>query len=326
VNLQVQRDTTICLGDSTMVRATGNATRYAWQPATLFSNPRLASPTVLVRGSGKLYVTATIGTCSVSDSIGVTAIPYPRADAGNDTTICSGSRIRLNGQSDGYNVNWRPTRGLLGNGIINPLAQPAATTTYTLTAFGNRGCPKPSTDSVTITVLPPVKAYAGHDTSVVLGQPLQLNASGGIRYQWVPSTGLSDAGIANPVATYANPADRLQYKVLVYNLAGCADSAYVYVRIFSGSPTVYVPTAFTPNADGKNDVLRPILAGIQQLEQFAIFNRLGQLVFNTSQQGLGWDGRLNGVPQPNGAFVWMVKAIDYTGKRIVEKGTAVLIR
>jgi gliding motility-associated-like protein len=113
---------------------------------------------------------------------------------------------------------------------------------------------------------------------------------------------------------------------MVYNEAGCADSAYVNVRIFNGAPTVYVPTAFTPNADGKNDVLRPILAGIQELGQFAIFNRLGQMVFTTSQQGFGWDGRLNGVLQPNGAFVWMVKALDYKGNHIVKKGTAVLIR
>jgi gliding motility-associated-like protein len=326
VNLQLQRDTTICLGDSTIVRASGNATRYAWQPATWFNNNGLASPTVLVRGSGRLFVSATIGNCSATDSISVTAIPYPIAEAGNDTTICSGSRIQLNGQSDGYSVKWSPATGLLGNGIINPAVQPPTTITYTLTALDNRGCPKPAFDSVTITVLPRVRAFAGRDTSIVLGQPLQLAATGGLRYQWIPATGLSDANIANPVANHTNPADRIQYKVMVYNEAGCADSAYVNVRIFNGAPTVYVPTAFTPNADGKNDVLRPILAGIQELGQFAIFNRLGQMVFTTSQQGFGWDGRLNGVLQPNGAFVWMVKALDYKGNHIVKKGTAVLIR
>jgi gliding motility-associated-like protein len=98
------------------------------------------------------------------------------------------------------------------------------------------------------------------------------------------------------------------------------------VKVYRTNPHVFVPTGFTPNGDGRNDLLKPIAVGIERIDFFGVYNRWGQLIFSTKQNGQGWDGKINGRNQPTGTFVWLVKAVDFAGKSIVEKGTTVLIR
>jgi gliding motility-associated-like protein len=98
------------------------------------------------------------------------------------------------------------------------------------------------------------------------------------------------------------------------------------VTIFKTGPDIFVPTGFTPNNDGRNDKIFPICVGIARLEYFRVFNRWGQLVFQTSRMGEGWDGRINGQLQDTNNFVFMVQGTDYTGKLIFKKGSIMLIR
>ena len=177
-----------------------------------------------------------------------------------------------------------------------------------------------------MTVNPQVFAYAGRDTAVVAGQGLQFTATGGESYAWSPSTGLNNVSIANPVGTYDGSFDSIRYQVEVRDAAGCAEMATVMVKIFKTAPKVFVPTAFTPNGDGRNDVVRPIAVGLTNLEYFRIFNRWGQLVFETTVNGKGWNGKLKGTDQGSGSYVWIVKGKDFTGKTVFEKGMVTLIR
>jgi len=108
--------------------------------------------------------------------------------------------------------------------------------------------------------------------------------------------------------------------------AGCMDSAFITVKVFNTTPQVFVPTAFTPNSDGRNDFARPIAVGITRIDYFRIYNRWGQLVFSTTTNGKGWDGTINGQLQGTNTYVWIVRAIDYTGKLYFSKGTVTLIR
>jgi gliding motility-associated-like protein len=174
--------------------------------------------------------------------------------------------------------------------------------------------------------LPRIRPYAGNDTLVVVGQPLQLNATGGVRFYWSPPTGLNDRNIKDPVGRYDDAFDSIRYNVKVYNEAGCYDSAWVTVKVFKTNPYIFVPSAFTPNGDGKNDVIRPIAVGVQEIKYFRIYNRWGQMIFSTTTNMKGWDGRIGGTPQGSNVFVWMVSAIDYTGKPIFLKGTFTLLR
>lgn len=326
VSLQAMKDTVICRGDAIQLNIVSDGLKYNWSPANQLNDATFQQPVAITNADTKYMVTANIGKCFATDEINVKTVPYPLSLAGKDTIICFGTTAFLNGITDGSSFSWSPKSGIFNVNALNTTATPSGTTIYTLTAYDINGCPKPGIDSVTVTVLPEIPAYAGHDTSVVINQPLQLNGSGGTSYQWQPATGLSSYTIPNPVALFYYPSVGSRYKLLVSNEAGCIDSAFINIKVYKTLPSIFVPTGFTPNRDGKNDVLRPILAGMQRIEIFNVYNRWGQLVFSTSETGKGWDGSINGVLQSPGTFVWMVKAVDYTGKPYFQKGTVTLVR
>lgn len=327
VDLVAMPDTTICQGDAIQLRVTSNANLYSWLPASQLDNANSKLP-VATTGANTVYkVTGTISKCLANDEILVKTVPYPLANAGPDTLICFGTTAFLHASTNGSSYNWKTDATLSNTTQLNTLATPKLlNNAYIFYAYATLGCPKPGIDTVMVTMFPEVEAFAGRDTALVIGESLPLNATGGTRYEWFPPTGLSATNIANPVAFFAEPYNLLRYMVLVYNEAGCRDSAFLTLKVYSTLPTVFVPTAFTPNGDGKNDLLRPIAVGISKIERFSIYNRWGQTVFTTTTNGHGWDGRINGQLQQSGSYVWMVKAVDFTGAPIVQQGSATLIR
>ncbi len=328
VSLRARADTTICLTDGVQLNAVTNGLTFQWTATSgTLSNPNIVNPIATPTSASTTYnLVATIGSCSASDQVIVNTVPYPVADAGPPQIICYNTSAQLNGSHDGNSFSWSPTTYLSNPLILNPISTPPRTTAYVLTVFDNAGCPKPGRDTVVVTVQPRVRAFAGRDTIVIVGQPLQFNGTGGVSYLWSPSTGLNNTTIHNPIGIYNSSIDTVRYKLLVTDAAGCIDSAYVTVRVFKTIATIFVPTAFTPNNDGLNDVVAPISVGMQRINYFSIYNRWGQLVFTTTRDKHGWDGKISGRLQGSGVFVWMVSAVDYTGKTVFLKGTVALIR
>lgn len=327
VSLSIQQDTIICSGDTIRLRVISDGLHFTWTPTAQVLDPTAKNPRVVTPATSTYTVRAVIGGCDATASTDVTAVPYPTAFAGKDTTICYNSTAFLHATTDGNSWQWTPVAAFSSNTTLNPVIHPLTTSSYIFTAFDNtRGCPKPGRDTIEVTVLPRITPFAGNDTAVVIGQPLQFQAYGGTRYLWSPATDLSAANIDNPVARYREVSNGIRYKVLVYNQAACVDSAFLTVKVFATLPSIFVPTAFSPNNDGRNDVLRAIAVGMQRFDYFSVYNRWGQLVFTTSNSSKGWDGRINGQLQSNGVFVWMVKAVDYTGLPYFRKGTVTLIQ
>ncbi|MDP4253989.1 MAG: Ig-like domain-containing protein [Bacteroidota bacterium] len=97
-------------------------------------------------------------------------------------------------------------------------------------------------------------------------------------------------------------------------------------RVRFAAINIYVPRVFTPNGDGTNDVLKPILVGIAQFHYFSVYNRWGNLVFTTQDANIGWDGRFKGVLQPVETYLWIAEGIDNQGKKVVQKGMVSLVR
>jgi gliding motility-associated-like protein len=97
------------------------------------------------------------------------------------------------------------------------------------------------------------------------------------------------------------------------------------VIVFKGA-AIYVPTGFSPNHDGKNELLRPRFIGIKKIFNFSVYNRWGQMIFSTNRQDDGWDGTVNGKDQPVGTYVWTLKVEDVLGNIHEKKGTATLLR
>ena len=326
VTLEVRTDTTFCAGDGVQLGANTDGLQFLWTPNLNLNNPTILNPIVNPPTTATYQLTAKIGKCSATDDVTVFPVPYPVVNAGPDVSICYNTSIQLNASIVASSFFWRPQGSLSNPNILNPIARPASTTKYILTATDVLGCPKPSYDTVIVTVLPKVKASAGRDTMIVSGQPLQLNASGGENYLWTPAIYLNNAAISNPLAKINETIDSIRYKVYVTDLLGCLDSATILVRIFRTNPQIFVPTGFTPNGDGLNDVLKPIAVGVERIDYFRVYNRWGQLVFSTTVNGQGWNGEISGKPQTSNTYVWMVKAVDYTGKPIFQKGTSTLIR
>jgi len=327
-------DTTICLTDGVQLRPTTQALSFNWQPAAIFDNPLsrnpIATPTA---GSTKVVIVANLGKCQDRDSLVLRTVPYPIADAGAASTICFADSFLLKGTTNASQYIWTPANLLINPNQLQTMSRNLTQTTiFTLTVRDTLGCPKPVSDVVNITVRPRISVFAGNDTSVVIGQPLQFNGvSNGLLYQWLPGTALSNTTILNPIATYRSttlPAgqDAITYTLTASTPEGCKASDDIVVRIFKTPPSIFVPNGFTPNNDGLNDIIKPILAGMQRLDYFRIYNRYGQLVYETRQQNVGWDGRIKGNPQAGNAFVYQCQALDFEGKTVSQKGTFVLIR
>jgi gliding motility-associated-like protein len=326
VTLLAMPDTTVCATDVVELRVSSNALRYEWVPSVNMNNSRAANPTVQIDNTTSFTLTGTIGGCSATDEVKVTAVPYPIADAGADTMICYQTFAELDGTMNGNRFLWTPSPGSHGGSSLDPIVRPEETTVYTLSVFADAGCPKPGTDQVQVTVLPPISPYAGRDTTVVVGQPLRLMATGGTQYNWFPPDNLSAANVADPIALFTEAHAGKRYTVSVGNAAGCSETASITIKVFNTTASVFVPNAFTPNNDGLNDRFNVILAGIAKLERFAVFNRWGQKVYEGLHPETGWDGSIAGKPQPAGLYVYSLRALDYSGRVIEKKGTVLLVR
>jgi gliding motility-associated-like protein len=318
-------DTTVCTGDAAQLRLFSNALYYTWTPndgslnSTTIKNPT-ATPTVATSYNviGKIS-----DKCFAQNTINVTPVPYPNVVA-PDVSVCFGRSTQLQA-SGGTIYNWSPRTYLNSTTIANPtVTSPVSSVLYTLTVRDVLGCPKPVQKLVKLNVVK-INANAGpRDTSVVLGQPLQLNATGGTSYVWLPDNRwLSSTTINNPVAL---PQSDIEYIVQVSDVNGCTGLDSIRVRLFRVAPGLYVPNAFTPNGDGKNDIFRPVVLGIKSLDLFQVYNRFGQMVYSGTDIAKGWDGTFGGRPQDPANFVWIAEATDYTGKKIKRKGNVILIR
>ncbi len=323
VTLDAGIDTTICLTDTIQLSPRSDGLRYSWTatPQAYFVDANTRNALTVPFGNTIYHVVANIGSCVAEDEFSVRTIPYPQVIAGNDVVICYDDTVRLNGYTDGSSFRWDPLFSLDNPGSLTPNAFPLNTRTYTLLGFDTLGCPKPGIDRVTVTVRQEIKAFAGEDTSVVVNQPLQLNGSGGEFYSWSPETGLSGLSIPNPVAVLNR---NTSYVVKAYTADGCFDLDTINIKVFQTAPDIFVPNAFVPG--GKNRELKPMAVGISSLDYFRVYNRWGQLVFQTTEVNKGWDGRVSGVVQQNGTYVWMISGTDYTGRKVTKRGTAVLVR
>jgi gliding motility-associated-like protein len=149
------------------------------------------------------------------------------------------------------------------------------------------------------------------------------------RWEWKFSTGFTSTQQLPPVFNFPITGRETFYDInltVINSAANCRDSITKRVKVLSGC-YIAVPTAFTPNNDGLNDYLHPLNALKAENLVFRVFNRLGQLVFETRDWTRKWDGRIKGILQATGVYAWMLSFIHRdTGEKVFMKGTTVLIR
>ncbi len=330
LNFSLMNDVTICEGSSVGLQFSSNATVWNWSPATGLSSTSIPDPVANPTVTTSYIVTATLDRCSTTDTVLVTVNPAPVPDAGPDGMICYGQSYQLQG-SGGTQYAWTPVQYLSSPSVANPVSTPPKTMIYTVRILSdNNGCPSLVTDEVAIDVTPPIKVYTSPmDTIAYEGDQFQLTAVSAVpaanNYFWTPSFNLDNSATPNPVFTAGSAGDVIIYKVTATSPAGCMGEGFVRLRVYKG-PELYVPTAFTPNADGLNDNFYPFPVGIKSINYFKVFNRWGQLMFSSNILYKAWDGKLMGVDQPSGVYVWMAEGVDKNNKTLTRKGTVTMIR
>lgn len=154
------------------------------------------------------------------------------------------------------------------------------------------------------------------------------SSSNTIAWTWNFGNGVTSNLQAPPAQQYPMRSRQAAYtaRLTAQNSYNCMDTAYKIITVLA-SCYIAVPSAFTPNGDGLNDYLQPMNAFKADNMMFRVFNRYGQILFQTSDWTKKWDGRFNGTPQPSGTYVWMLDYTDRdTSKRVSLNGTVVLIR
>lgn len=321
VILDAGPDTTICLTDSVTFNPTGNGLYFTWDPPDHLEDILKKNAIARPPGNTRYRVTATVGKCSASDFLDVTTIPYPVPYTGEDSIICYNTPAFINASMVASSFRWSPFSLLKNPNSLSPETQNLkGSTAFILTVSDTLGCPKEVSDTLFITVRDQIFPYAGNDTIGVVGQPMQFSGSGALLYSWSPPEIFNNSFINNPVSILEKDE---QIIMRTYTPEGCEAFDTIHVKVFNKAD-IYVPNAFTPL--GNNPVLKPVAPGLATLYYFRVYNRWGQLVFSTNRTNEGWDGKINGVVQDSGTYVWMVSGMDYLGRTHTKKGNAILIR
>jgi gliding motility-associated-like protein len=235
--------------------------------------------------------------------------------------VCIGSiTLNASGSHPPYTYQW--SNGQTADPLTN-LCQGS----YAVTVSDTKNCQVSDTFNVAVDyIFKDLKLWATDDT-IFEGQTTMLNATdiSGLSYAWSPFAGLASP---NASSTQAKPEQTQLYHLLVTDGDGCSfrDSLLITVRdVVCGEPYIYLPNAFTPNNDQKNDVLyvRGKVFGEMQL---LIYNRWGEKVFGTTDQNTGWDGRFRGEFCDPGVFVYYLRVKCFNEEVFEKKGNVTLIR
>ena len=312
----------VCFPDTILLQGNGS-NFFHWTPSTYLSDS--TAQYVQCIPQENITYTLTVNDsfgCRSNDTVSVKVIKPFVIDATGDAQICRSENLQLNAVG-GNNYHWTPENGLDNPWISNPIASPSYTTTYTV--YSSDGVCFDATDSAVVSVIQLPMIYAGADVSVMYGQTYQLNAySNGGAIQWTPSTFLDCTDCINPIASHVNTP--IEYFLTVTDSFGCRAEDSVFINLFCYDDLLYIPDAFTPNGDNKNDIFRIRTYGISHLDAFRVFNRWGELVFETDNVSEGWDGTWHGEPCTPAVYVWYFQGTCENGFTLTKKGNVTLIR
>ena len=268
-----------------------------------------------------------VGECTDSKVIAVTVLPSAIA-AFSTKNVCVNLDLPLVNNitypgSFAINYLWD-----FGNGdqssLSNPVYKYTIPGTYQVSlATNTTQCPQQSIFTATVVVDSPEPGMIYPVQSAIFNYPLRLSARQiGAQALWTPSTNLSNPVSFEPL--FKGITEQL-YNIRITTISGCVTTDTQLVKTIK-KIEVHVPGAFTPDGDGNNDFLRPLLYGFKKVNHFRVYSRWGKLLFHMESDLPGWDGKLNNVPQEMQTVIWILEAEDVDGKLHVDKGSTILIR
>jgi gliding motility-associated-like protein len=341
IELEVSKDTIICPGATEsfdlVANSFGSATEFIWATDTGFvdivnmgdlDSVISVNPTE----STTYYVTISNGwsLCDIMDSVQVHFLD-DAVELMGDTSICFGSETVIYADvystSNQLNYEWTPGNQIIAANDSIAIINPNQSQYFTLTTSIN-GCSYSDSVFVQVDYINPDSVYAiANPEFVTEGGTATLQAfpdSIGYSYNWIP-----EFIVDNPTSqtTTATISENQEFLVQV-NKGACTSIAKVVVNAYElicGDVYVFVPNAFTPNGDGNNDVVYVRGQNIEEMT-FMIFDRWGELVFESTDQNNGWNGTYKGKPSDPDVFVYHLKVKCIDGQENLIKGNITLLR
>jgi gliding motility-associated-like protein len=313
----------ICEGGSQVLTASGG-TSYEWK----LNNQAITGAT------GATITATKEGTYTVLIKKGACAAPASNNAVISKTTSPTGTISPANVTSCGDPVTLTATGGntytWMRDGVTiagqtSSTINASESGTYSV-IIQNGTCTGPASNTSAVIIQPGEKGTRYRDVTANENTPTQLSAREiGVAYQWSPADGLDNPSSVTPKVTTSTTRE---YIVHISTEQGCTVTDTVLVKIKGpvvSDKKIDVPTAFSPNGNGVNDILRP-LGDIISINYFRVFNRWGQMLFQTNIPGAGWDGKFKGLDQPAETYTWLLSATTSTGETVKISGKTLLIR
>jgi len=321
-------DTALCFQPYGFTNQSLNANSFFWQfgDGTTFTG---ANPPVHnYPGPGTYTVSLGVANaqlgCNDTMIRQVVLFPLPEVTAQGDT-ICEGqtASIRVLDVIAGASYLWTGPASISNAAQPNTTTQPVLTGLFDVTVTDSNGCV--GSDDATVVVINPLN-IADWDTSIVIGDIINLpfNADPNVYIiSWTPSEGLSCDDCPLPLL---QPMVDVEYLLEVTDILGCFTSGATFKVEIKPETFIKLPTTFTPNGDGVNDIIYVEGWGIKELMEFQIFNRWGEMMFESNDKAIGWDGYYKGVLQNNDVYAFKVRALTWRDETQTLEGYINLMR
>ena len=340
VELSVLSDTVICNGNSIDLSMLHNQTavQFFWSLDSNFTNPinniNDSVITVSPLDSTVYYYRAVNGICD-ADSAVLVGVDNLDIDLIDFSSICLEDTLTIVANPISsfppFNYNWSPSNAIIsGQGTNAIQVSPLSNQKYFLTVTDNIQCDDTASSIVEVNIprFDTVLLSSNLDT-IYKGQRVQLSQNrqeSNLVFQWEPAIYLDDPFSPNPVAK--PPVSTTFTLTITDQQTGCIVTNSIRIGVLEincAEPNIFVPSAFTPNNDGNNDVVF-VRGEVMSDIDLSIYNRWGELIFQSQDQSKGWDGTLGGKPLDPGVFVYHLKATCFDEQQFFDKGNITLIR
>jgi gliding motility-associated-like protein len=298
---------------------------YSWNPPIGLSDPGIANPMASPSVTTAYVLTTNNdgGGCVDTDTVIVTAsiIDDSIRLAGKDMFCTDSEDSAVLAVIPTEKIQWvRDNQLLLGSD--KPVYRALQSGAYYALLTNKDGC-SATTKTKNILIEDPRPGITYPGAYAIIDLPMELEARNfGASVLWSPGFALDKRDSYTPI--FRGSSEQL-YTIKITTKAGCVTIDTQMVKTIKNAD-IYVPNAFSPNADGKNDFLHPILRGIKKIDYFRVYNRWGQLLYESKQEYPGWNGRLQGVLQTSQVVVWVVQGVGVDNRIYLRKGTSVLVR
>jgi gliding motility-associated-like protein len=322
---------TLCLGSQHMLYAFHSDT-LRWEPVGQVScatcDTTFISPTTT--SSFVARAVNQYGCVNTDTSLVKVYNPFSATVSVGDTAICLNENVQVTAGPANKMYKWLPATGISSDVAQSPRVGPKVTTQYRVAVSDSVGCFS-DTAIVNIKVTLPPTVDAGPTRIIPYGSTFTFQpvySSNVVSYNWSPSNYLSCTSCAIPTAR--NEYSQV-FTVRVTSDSGCVARDTVKIIVECKDAYLLMPTAFSPDNNGLNDYYFPLTRGVSLIQNFAVYNRTGQLMYKLknfvpNDRRFGWDGKYNGLPQPTGTYIYMMEALCESGQMLSKKGSFILMR